>query len=148
MKNILIAAALFASPALFAATDVPLKNGWQFSKDSISWQSVSIPHDWAIYGPFSRDNDLQKVVVEQNGEKEATWKTGRTGGLPYIGKGYYKTTFSLPDTAGKAFTLLFDGAMSHAHVYVNGRQVAYRPYGYVSFTAGLDGVARPGVNTL
>ena len=72
MKTILIAAALFASPALFAATDVPLKNGWQFSKDSISWQSVSIPHDWAIYGPFSRDNDLQKVVVEQNGEKEAT----------------------------------------------------------------------------
>lgn len=131
-----------------ARTDVQLKTGWQFSKDSTKWESVTIPHDWAIYGPFSRDNDLQKVVIEQNGETEATWKTGRTGGLPYVGKGYYKTTFSVPDTAGKALTLLFDGAMSHAHVYVNGRHVAYWPYGYNSFTADLDGVARPGLNTL
>lgn len=149
MKNILAAVLVLASclPAA-ARTDVQLKTGWQFSKDSTKWESVTIPHDWAIYGPFSRDNDLQKVVIEQNGETEATWKTGRTGGLPYVGKGYYKTTFSVPDTAGKALTLLFDGAMSHAHVYVNGRHVAYWPYGYNSFTADLDGVARPGLNTL
>lgn len=149
MKNILAAVLVLASclPAA-ARTDVQLKTGWQFSKDSTKWESVTIPHDWAIYGPFSRDNDLQKVVIEQNGETEATWKTGRTGGLPYVGKGYYKTTFSVPDTAGKALTLLFDGAMSHAHVYVNGRHVAYWPYGYNSFTADLDGVACPGLNTL
>lgn len=149
MKNILAAVLVLASclPAA-ARTDVQLKTGWQFSKDSTKWESVTIPHDWAIYGPFSRDNDLQKVVIEQNGETEATWKTGRTGGLPYVGKGYYKTTFSVPDTAGKALTLLFDGAMSHAHVYVNGRHVTYWPYGYNSFTADLDGVARPGLNTL
>lgn len=149
MKNILAAVLVLASclPAA-ARTDVQLKTGWQFSKDSTKWESVTIPHDWAIYGPFSRDNDLQKVVIEQNGETEATWKTGRTGGLPYVGKGYYKTTFSVPDTAGNALTLLFDGAMSHAHVYVNGRHVAYWPYGYNSFTADLDGVARPGLNTL
>lgn len=131
-----------------AGTDIQLKQGWQFSKDSIHWESVSIPHDWAIYGPFSRDNDLQKVVVEQNGEKEATWKTGRTGGLPYVGKGYYRTTISIPDTADKSLTLLFDGAMSRARVYVNGRQVAYWPYGYNSFTADLNGVVNPGENTL
>lgn len=149
MKNIFAAVLVLASclPAA-ARTDVQLKTGWQFSKDSTKWESVTIPHDWAIYGPFSRDNDLQKVVIEQNGETEATWKTGRTGGLPYVGKGYYKTTFSVPDTAGKALTLLFDGAMSHAHVYVNGRHVAYWPYGYNSFTADLDGVVRPGLNTL
>lgn len=149
MKNILVTGILLATCLPMAArTDVQLKNGWQFSKDSVKWESVSIPHDWAIYGPFSRDNDLQKVVIEQNGETEATWKTGRTGGLPYVGKGFYKTTFEVPDTAGNALTLLFDGAMSHAHVYVNGRHVAYWPYGYNSFTADLDGVARPGVNTL
>lgn len=149
MKNILAAVLVLASclPAA-ARTDVQLKTGWQFSKDSTKWESVTIPHDWAIYGPFSRDNDLQKVVIEQNGETEATWKTGRTGGLPYVGKGYYKTTFSVPDTAGKALTLLFDGAMSHAHVYVNGRHVTYWPYGYNSFTADLQGVVRPGENTL
>ena len=62
---------------------------WDFSRDSLKWDKVIIPHDWAIYGPFDRNNDLQKVTVEQNGETEATWKTGRTGGLPYVGKGYY-----------------------------------------------------------
>ena len=153
MKNILIsisasALLLAASTALYARTDVQLKNGWQFSKDSVKWENVTIPHDWAIYGPFSRDNDLQKVVVEQNGEKEATWKTGRTGGLPYVGKGYYRTTFEVADTASKAITLLFDGAMSHAHVYVNGRQVAYWPYGYNSFSANVTDAVHPGANTL
>jgi len=129
-------------------SDVMLKKNWQFSKDSLKWESVTLPHDWAIYGPFSRDNDLQKVAVEQNGETEETWKTGRTGGLPYVGKGYYRTTFEVPDTTGKSIALLFDGAMSHARVYVNGRQVAYWPYGYNSFHADIDGAVRPGGNTL
>lgn len=121
---------------------------WSFSQDSTSWKNVTIPHDWAIYGPFDRQYDLQKVAVEQNGETEETWKTGRTGGLPYVGKGYYKTTFELADTTGLSTALLFDGAMSHAHVSVNGHEVGYWPYGYNSFYFNLDGVARPGVNTV
>lgn len=125
-----------------------LKKGWQFSQDSTTWKSVTLPHDWAIYGPFSRDNDLQLVAVEQNGEKEETWKTGRTGGLPYVGKGYYKTTFSLPDTTGRATTLLFDGAMSHARVKVNGHEIAYWPYGYNSFSADASPYVQPGQNLL
>lgn len=48
---------------------------------------VLINHDWAIYGPFSQENDLQEVPVKQNGEQIATVKTGCTGGLPFIGKG-------------------------------------------------------------
>ena len=86
--------------------------------------TVTVPHDWAIYGPFDRSHDLQKVAVEQNGEKEETWKTGRTGGLPYVGKGWYRTAVNIPDTGGRAFTLKFDGAMSHARVKVNGKEVA------------------------
>lgn len=149
MRKLLIWALMLASCAgMQARTDILLKKGWQFSKDSVSWNNVTVPHDWAIYGPFDRSYDLQKVAVEQNGETEETWKTGRTGGLPYVGKGFYRTTFEVADTAGKSLTLLFDGAMSHAHVYVNGRRVAYWPYGYNSFTADLDGVAHPGVNTL
>lgn len=139
--------AAFASAMAGQRSDTLLKN-WDFSKDSTRWESVTIPHDWAIYGPFDRSYDLQKVTVEQNGETEATWKTGRTGGLPYIGKGFYKTTFEVPDTAGRSISLLFDGAMSHANVYVNGKHVAYWPYGYNSFTADLDGVVKPGENTV
>lgn len=150
MKKLLIAAVVaVTSVSAIASTrnSVDLKS-WKFSKDSLKWENVTVPHDWAIYGPFDRSNDLQKVTVEQNGETEATWKTGRTGGLPYVGKGYYTTTFNLQDTTGNSHALLFDGAMSHAKVKVNGKQVAYWPYGYNSFVVNLDDVAVPGENII
>lgn len=134
------------APSVLAQRSEFLLRNWEFAPDSAAWQNVTIPHDWAIYGPFDRANDLQNVKVEQNGETEESWKTGRTGGLPYIGKGFYKTTFEVADTAGRSTYLIFDGAMSHANVYCNGRHVAYWPYGYNSFVADLDGVVKPGTN--
>lgn len=130
-----------------------LNEGWQFTKgseaDAKEWQSVRVPHDWAIYGPFDRANDLQEVAVEQNGETEKTVKTGRTGGLPFIGKGTYRTTLEIPDTTGRAFTLVFDGAMSNSKVKLNGKQVGAWPYGYNSFYVNLDNSdLRPGANDL
>lgn len=86
--------------------------------------------------------------MEQNGEKEATEKTGRTGGLPFIGKGVYRTTFEVPDTAGKSLTLIFDGVMSNAKVKLNGKEVTEWPYGYNSFYVNLDGDVLPGENVL
>ena len=50
-------------------------------------ETVTVPHDWAIYGPFDRSHDLQNVAVTQNLETAASVKTGRTGGLPYVGVG-------------------------------------------------------------
>ena len=145
--------ALFGAMAMWGArTETTLNDGWQFSKghlaDASAWQNVRVPHDWAIYGPFDRANDLQTVAVEQNGEKEETVKTGRTGGLPFIGKGVYRTTFEAPDTAGRAVTLVFDGAMSNARVYVNGEEVGFWPYGYNSFTVNPGKALRPGSNDL
>lgn len=129
-----------------------LNDGWEFKKGDAAaesaWQKVRVPHDWAIYGPFDRDNDLQKVAVEQNGETEETVKTGRTGGLPFIGKGTYRTTFEVPDTAGRNVALVFDGAMSNAHVKVNGKEVAYWPYGYNSFYADVTDAVKPGDNDM
>ena len=135
-----------------ARQETLLKDSWQFCKGDKAtagtWHNVSIPHDWAIFGPFDRNNDLQKVAVEQNGEKVATWKTGRTGGLPFIGKGSYKTTFMVTDTTDRSLTLIFDGAMSNAHVLVNGKEVGYWPYGYNSFYVDINSAVRPGENTL
>lgn len=129
-----------------------LNDGWEFTKGDAAgakeWQKVRVPHDWAIYGPFDRDNDLQKVAVEQNGETEETVKTGRTGGLPFIGKGTYRTTFEVPDTAGRNVALVFDGAMSNAHVKVNGKEVVYWPYGYNSFYADVTDAVKPGDNDM
>ena len=123
-------------------TELLLEKGWRFTKgdvkgaslvtlDDSKWQSVTVPHDWAIYGPFDRSNDLQSVAVSQNFETEASVKTGRTGGLPYVGVGWYRTTFKTP--ADKLVTLLFDGAMSEARVYVNGHEVCFWPFGYNAF---------------
>lgn len=145
--------ALVVAFAASAQRDVTtLNEGWQFTKGvptaDTKWQTVRVPHDWAIYGPFDRANDLQTVAVEQNGETEKTEKTGRTGGLPFIGKGSYRTTFEVPDTAGRAVTLVFDGAMSNAHVKVNGKEVAFWPYGYNSFYVNLGDNVKPGENLL
>ncbi|MCF0159969.1 MAG: beta galactosidase jelly roll domain-containing protein, partial [Bacteroidaceae bacterium] len=123
-------------------TETTLEKGWRFAKGNIAnaqavdfndaqWQAVSVPHDWAIYGPFDRNNDLQTLAIIQNGETQATEKTGRTGGLPYVGVGWYRTSFDVPQ--GKQATLLFDGAMSEARVYVNGHEVGFWPWGYNSF---------------
>lgn len=116
-----------------ARTDTLLRH-WQFTQDTTenpSWKDVTIPHDWAISGPFDRANDLQEVIVVQNGEKEPTWKTGRSGGLPWMGKGHYRTRVAVKKD--KFYTLVFDGAMSHADVYVNGEEMVYWPYGYNTF---------------
>lgn len=123
-----------------------LEKNWKFSKgdypDAIqnnfndkSWQSVTVPHDWAIYGPFDRKHDLQEVAVTQNGETKATIKTGRTGGLPYVGIGWYRNTFNVDHfkKGEKRVSLLFDGAMSEAKVYVNGKEACFWPLGYNSF---------------
>ncbi len=114
-------------------TDTLLRQ-WQFTQDTTanpSWQTVTIPHDWAISGPFDRANDLQEVIVVQNGENEPTWKTGRSGGLPWMGKGHYHTRVAV--NKDKFYTIVFDGAMSHADVYINGEEMVYWPYGYNTF---------------
>ncbi|MBD5241866.1 MAG: glycoside hydrolase family 2 protein [Barnesiella sp.] len=109
------------------------------------WQSVIVPHDWAIYGPFSWDNDRQNVAITQDGQKEAMEHAGRTGGLPFVGTGWYRTEIDpLNLTEGQRATLLFDGAMSQAKVYVNGKNVAYWPYGYNSFHFDITPYLLPG----
>ncbi len=129
-----------------------LNEGWEFSKgdaqSATQWERVRVPHDWAIYGPFDRDNDLQKVAVEQNGEKEETVKTGRTGGLPFIGKGTYRTSFELAEVAERNITIVFDGAMSNAHVSINGKEVSYWPYGYNSFYVDVTDAVKSGSNEM
>ena len=156
MRNLRLSfmiAAVAAFTATAQRTVTTLNDGWQFSKgtaaEAKSWQNVRVPHDWAIYGPFDINNDLQEIAIEQNLETEKSLKAGRTGGLPFIGKGVYRTTFEVPDTTGRSYTLVFDGAMSNARVLVNGKEVAQWPYGYNSFYVNLDNAdLKPGVNNL
>ncbi|MCI6118977.1 MAG: DUF4982 domain-containing protein [Prevotella sp.] len=137
-RNMLTLFALALS-AMVSAQDrkvINLSSSWQFSRDNLSWKEVTIPHDWAIAGPFDKKWDLQWVAIEQNGEKEKSEKSGRSGALPWIGEGYYKTTVSLPDGYSMA-TLMIDGAMSNARVKVNGKELGHWPYGYNAFNVDI-----------
>lgn len=149
----LLAILLYSLPSNAQRQETLLEDGWKFHLGDVpeasapgyndsAWQDVTVPHDWAIYGPFSRDHDLQNVAVTQNFEKKASLKTGRTGGLPYVGTGWYRRTFDVP--AGKRAILLFDGAMSEARVYVNGREVCFWPYGYNAFHCDVTDALNPG----
>ena len=150
-KTILIfsCCAFFALAAMAQRTEALLEKNWKFTKgdvpeatqtnfDDSKWETVTIPHDWAIFGPFDRNNDLQEVAVTQDLEKQASVKTGRTGGLPYVGVGWYRTAFDA--SADKQVTLVFDGAMSEARVYVNGKEACFWPFGYNSFHCDVTGL--------
>ena len=128
--------------------EIVLSDNWQFSHDRQQWQTVSVPHDWAIAGPFDKKWDLQVVRIEQNGEKEATEKSGRSGALPWIGEGYYRRNLPIPsDFSGRA-ELLFDGAMAEPTVYVNGKKAGYWAYGYNSFRVDISDFITTGDNEL
>ncbi|HSO85567.1 MAG TPA: beta-galactosidase GalB [Draconibacterium sp.] len=126
-------------------TIINFEKNWKFSKgdfpeainkgfDDGNWETVKVPHDWAIYGPFDKEVDKQVIAIVQNNENVATEKTGRTGALPFIGVGWYRTEFDVPEfKKGKKVLLTFDGAMSEAQVFINGKKVGERPYGYSYF---------------
>ena len=150
MKNKLLIVALLCVTTAQAQLrqEILLQDNWQFSHDQITWQTVSVPHDWAISGPFDKKWDLQTVAIEQNGEKQATEKSGRSGSLPWIGKGYYKQKFSIPSGFCGHAELVFDGAMSEPTVYVNDQKAGYWAYGYNTFRVDATPYVKEGDNLL
>ena len=151
-RFIVVLFALLVGDSLSAQRSETLLTSWKFhlgdepaaaspDYDDSGWARVLIPHDWAITGPFDMRHDLQNVAVIQNGETDATLKTGRTGGLPYIGCGWYRTSFET--LADSRMELVFDGAMSEPKVYVNGHEVCFWPYGYNSFHCDVSPFINP-----
>lgn len=126
----------------FINTDVP--DGEKLTLSTNDWETIEVPHDWAIKGPFDKNVDAQKVKVQQDMDKEARLRTGRTGALPHIGVGWYRKTFEVPSyEQGKKVLLTFDGAMSDAHVYINGEKVGKHPYGYAYFYFDITDYIKP-----
>lgn len=114
---------------------------WEFHRgEGGDWKKVRVPHDWAITGPFTEDNELW------HGAKGWVNNPGRTGALPWEGIGWYRTTITVPE--GKKATLLFDGAMSHTTVYVNGKELYSWPNGYSAVPIDISAAVVPGENTV
>ena len=137
-----------------------LQKRWKFSREDnpefsesayndAHWQSVTVPHDWAIYGPFDMENDIQRTAIKQDGQKAAIEHTGRTGGLPFVGVGWYRTTFDVSTlTNEKEVFVQFDGAMSNPEVYINGQKAGEWHNGYNTFFLNITPYVKAKNNTL
>ena len=155
--NLLLALALTTSGW---AQQQTLEKGWKFTREDketfsqanyndAKWQSVTVPHDWAIYGPFDMENDIQRTAIKQDGQKAAIEHTGRTGGLPFVGVGWYRTGFDVPElNSDKRVFVQFDGAMSNPEVYVNGQKAGEWHNGYNTFFLDITPYVKANNNTL
>ena len=95
------------------------------------WRLLSLPHDWAIEGDFYAGNP-----------------SGAGGGALPGGIGWYRKTLNVAETDGVSYFIEFDGVYMNSTVYVNGRQVGYRPYGYSSFEYDITGFLNKGDNVI
>jgi beta-galactosidase len=96
--------------------------------DDHSWQSVDLPHDWAIYGAFL-----------------TTGQYGGMGRLKTWGPVWYRKHLDIPARdRGKSIFLDVDGAMSYATVWLNEKLIGGWPYGYASWRLDLTPHVIPG----
>lgn len=87
--------------------------------DDSNWETVDLPHDWAIKGPFMEGWDAEVG--------------GGMGRLPSPGVAWYRKKIYVPESdKDKSIFLDIDGAMSYAMVWVNGKLAGGWPYGYSS----------------
>lgn len=125
--SLLVSFLIFNVSIALARETITLQRGWKFAKgnpvnagqiafDDSKWQTITVPHDWAISGPVIADGD------------------GNTGKLPWRDEGWYRRDLEIKSSwAGKTIYLVFDGVMSNPEVYINGRLAGKWDYGYNSF---------------
>nr|WP_211310071.1 glycoside hydrolase family 2 TIM barrel-domain containing protein [Hoylesella shahii] len=102
----------------FALADSPEMA--QLYYDDSAWRVLNLPHDWAIEGNFYVKNP-----------------SGAVGGALPGGVGWYRKRLMLTDNNEYSrYVLHFDGAFMNTSVYVNGKLVGIRPYGFIGF--GFD----------
>ncbi|KAI1773155.1 glycoside hydrolase family 2 protein [Hypoxylon cercidicola] len=104
----------------------------QDSFDDSEWETVNVPHDWAIKGPFHAPNIPNSM-----------------GALPINGVGWYRRNLTIKASdIGKSIFLDIDGAMSNSAVWINGEILGGWPYGYNSFRLDLTPYVKEGDNLL
>lgn len=123
----------FAQPASGAGRKQLFDYNWKFSLGDDSsarlrdfndnaWRNLDLPHDWSIEGSVSLKNP-----------------TGGAGGYFPAGIGWYRKTFrAAPEWKGKSVSIYFEGVYMNPEVFINGKSLGIRPYGYSSFRYDLS----------
>jgi beta-galactosidase len=90
--------------------------------DDRSWQSVQLPHDWAVALPFEHVN---------NGDVDAHGYHAVGALFPENSVGWYRKTFTLSHgDSGRRFVLRFDGIFRDSKVWINNCYLGGRFSGY------------------
>jgi beta-galactosidase len=98
-----------------------------------AWDTVNLPHDWAMALPFDRKGD-DNTGFRQLGPK-----------FPSNSIAWYRRVLELPSSdSGKRIWLTFDGAFRDTMVWVNGWLVRHQEGGYNPFREDITDVVRPG----
>jgi beta-galactosidase len=78
------------------------------------WEDVQLPHDWNIGMKFD-------------------FRAGGSAAFLPESIGWYRKSFKAPNSyAGKQVSILFDGIFHQSDVYINGKHLGFRPYGFCS----------------
>jgi len=98
----------------------------------LKWRKLTLPHDWSIEGKFDEKNPAKP----------------EGGGLP-TGIGWYRKEFTAPaNFAGRLITIEFDGVYKNSEVWINGKYLGKRPYGYSSFAYEISQYLKSGKNLI
>ncbi|KAF9876166.1 beta-galactosidase [Colletotrichum karsti] len=105
------------------------------SFDDGDWETVTVPHDWAIKLPFLEGS---KPIIP-----------AAMGQLPVHGVGWYRQTLLVDGFSNDTIHYVdVDGGMSYPMVWVNGHLVGGWPFGYNSFRLDISPYLVSGNNTL
>jgi len=136
-----LAVLALAAPAAAQRQRFSMDPGWRFTLgdpagaerpafDDRGWRRLDLPHDWSIEGT----------------PREDAPGGGRVGYFP-TGIGWYRKAFRVPGgMRGRVARLDFDGVYMNSDVWLNGRHLGRRPYGYASFGYDVTKALLPGVN--
>jgi beta-galactosidase len=117
--------------------------GWQFALgvhkgaeapgfSDANWRTLDVPHDWAFEADYAPD----AAQLDKGGYKP--------GGI-----GWYRKTFDAStDWKNQRVYIAFDGVYMNSEVWINGKLLGKRPYGYISFEYDLTDDLKPGKNVI
>jgi beta-galactosidase len=145
MKSKSILVVVFMSllfTSLQAKEVIELNKDWVFINPYRSWtegyrlteskNTVNLPHDWSIEGPFDKKNPA-----------------GSSGGYLPGGKALYRKEVMIPTSwKNQKIYIEFDGVYQNSEVFINGVLVGKRPNGWISFYYDITPWITVGQNNL